>query len=183
MTCRTLTVVHGKSELIFCRGIASNLKISIECDSENGGKTSIQIPHLTERLSTGSFESETSLHKKFGDLEYLKGKHIKMPNLKIFPIMDTGENPMYERSYKTGNMFRTSVFWNNIIPIFNTPNLDEVLISCGFKIDAREKIRSYHALVNEYELSDFIDGLKNCENTNLPVFLGHCASIAPNYQT
>ena len=181
-TCRTLVVAHGKSELEFCRGLMSNIKMKIVYDSENGGESCIQIRHLTERFTSEPYVSENSLHKKFGKLEYLEGKQIKMPGLKIFPIMDTDDSPQTEKSYRTGNMFRSSVFGDRIIPIFNTPNLDAVLNECGFRIDPNNKIRSYAALVEGYELRDLIAGLKNCGNTNLPVFLEYCASVTPSYQ-
>ena len=140
-TCRTLAVVHGKSELILCRGIASKHRINIEFDSENGGETCIQISHLEERFCTGPFKSESSLHKKYDKLEYFGKKTDKMPNLKIFPIMDTDDSPQSEKAYRTGNMFHHSAFGSRVIPIFNTPNLDEVFIECGFKVDRNNKKR------------------------------------------
>ncbi|MCL2712297.1 MAG: hypothetical protein FWD37_03365 [Methanomassiliicoccaceae archaeon] len=179
-TCRTLAVVHGRSELIFCKGIASNLKINMEYDSDNRGGTCIQIMHLEERFTTGCYVSENALHKRFDKLEYLGRRIPKMPHLKIFPIMDTDDCRQQERAYRTGNMFADSVFKDRISPIFNTPDLDPVLIECGFRVDRNDK---YHDLVKEYELSDLIGGLKNCENTNICVLLEHCASITPSYQS
>jgi hypothetical protein len=181
-TCRTLVVVHGKSELIFCRGIASNLRINVEFDSDNGGETCIQISHLEERFRSGPYVSENALHKKFARLEYLERKKPRMPDLRIFPIMDTDDSGRQEKAYRTNNLFNTSGFGNRITPIFNAPNLDEVLIGCGFDVDRNDKVRSYHNLINEHELPELIDRLKNCSNTNICVFLNHCASIAPHYQ-
>jgi len=180
--CRTLAVVHGKSELIFCRGIAKDLRINVEYDSNNGGENCIQISHLGERFCSGHFKSENTLHKKYDKLEYYGGKANKMPYLKIFPIMDTDDSPRDERSYRTNNMFRSSVFGDRIIPIFNAPNLDGVLTQCGFEIDSNNKVRSYEKMFDEFELSDLADRLKDNKNTNLWVFLDHCISIAPSYQ-
>ena len=181
-TCRTLAVVHGKSELIFCKGIASDLRINMEYDSNNKGENCIQISHLEERFRSGPFASENHLHKKYDKLEYLGRRTVKMPSLKIFPIMDTDDSSRLENAYRTGNMFRSSVFSDRIVPIFNTPNLDGVMRECGFEIDSNDKVGSYHDLIDECELPDIIGKLRRCENTNLWVFLDHCASIAPNYQ-
>ena len=180
-TCRTLVVVHGKSELIFCKGIASKLRINMEYDSNDKGETCIQIPHLEERFCTGPFKSENSLHKKFGKLEYLGRETVKMPHLMIFSIMDTDDNSM-EKSYRTGNMFHSSAFWGRIVPIFNTPNMDAVFNECGFEIDRNNKVRSYSKLVNDIGLSEIIDTLKDSDNTNLCIFLNYCASITPSFQ-
>ncbi|MDR0334745.1 MAG: hypothetical protein LBH69_02530 [Methanomassiliicoccaceae archaeon] len=156
--------------------------MNVEFDFDNRGETSIQIRHLTERFSSGPYRSENDLRKKFGILEYLERKDVKMPNLKIFPIMDTDDSPYEEKSYRTGNLFSSSIFKDRIIPIFNTPNLDSVLNECGFRIDPNNKIGSYYALVGKYELRDLIDALKDCKNTNLPIFLRYCASVTPSYQ-
>jgi len=185
-TCRTLAVVHGKSELILCKGIARELRINIECDSDNNGETCIQILHLEERFCTGPYKTEGSLHRKFDKLEYLKGRSTQMPRLKIFSIMDTDDSHQSAITYKTGNMFRSSAFKDRIVPIFNTPSLDAVMKECGFEINCKnsnEKIRSYHDLINDCEVPDLIEKLKNCKNTNLWVFLEHCTSIASNFQS
>ena len=180
-SCRTLAVVHGKSELIFCKGIASKLRINMEYDSNDRGETCIQILQLEERFCTGHFKTEGSLHKKYDKLEYFGREKVKMPNLKIFPIMDTDDSLM-GKSYRTGNMFHSSVFGDRIYPIYNIPNLDSVLIECGIEIDRNNKVRSYSNLVNEYDLKEIIDALKGCNNTNICVFLNHCASITPSFQ-
>jgi hypothetical protein len=180
---KTLVVVHGKSELIFCRGLASNLKLNVEFDHESRGETCIQIRQLRERFSSYPYDAERNLHKKFDKLEYLGKEPVKMPNLKIFPIMDTDDSQQDEKSYKTRNLFQSSIIRDRIIPIFNTPNLDAVLNECGFKININDKIESYHKLVEEYDLNGLIDGLKDCNNTNLPTFLSYCASLTPSYQS
>jgi len=179
--CRTLVVAQGKSEIVFCKGIASNLKMLLEVDSEDKGETCIQIRQLEERFSSGTYASEHELHKAFGKLEYLD-EEVKMPRLRIFPIMDTDDSPQEKKSYRTDNMFKTSVFKDRITPIFNTPNIDAVLTECGFEINPNNKIRSIHKLVNNHELNELINALKDCRNSNLVVFLNYCASITPEYQ-
>jgi len=178
MRYRTLVVVHGKSEYEFCKGIASNYRLSIEYDHENRGENCIQIRQLEERFSSGHFRSENALHKKFEDLEYLGRNEIKMLHLRIFPIMDTDDSPRDATSYRTNNMFNSSTFKDRITPIFNTPDLDTVLRKCGFKINSNDKIGSYGRLVNEYELQELISALDNRNDTNITVFLKYCSDLA-----
>jgi hypothetical protein len=150
---RTVVVAHGKSEIIFCRGIASNLRMGLVVDSENNGETCIQIRQLEERFSSGAYGSELDLHKAFDKLEYLD-EDVKMPKLRIFPVMDTDDSPLDEKSYRTNNMFNSSVFKDRITPIFNTPNIDAVLAECGFEINSNNKIRSIHNLIRDHELCE-----------------------------
>ena len=180
-TCRTLVVAHGRSEMRFCKGIASNLRMNVEYDSNNDGRNCIQICHLEERFCSDHFRSELTLHNKFKKLEYFGGKDVKMPNLRIFPIMDLDDSSQMIKRYKTKNMFNASVFKDRITPIFNDPNLDAVLNKCGFGV-SHDDVESYDELFNEYELSDIIGALRGCDDTNITEYLDHCLSVTPSYQ-
>jgi len=180
-TCRTLIVVHGRSELIFCKGIARVLRMNAEYDSDNGGGNCIQIRHLEERFRSDHFRSELALHNKFKKLEYLSGKDVKMPNLRIFPIMDLDDSSHMVKQYKTKNMFNACIFKDRITPIFSDPDLDTVLNRCGFGV-SHDDLSSYDELFNEHELSDVIKALRGRNDTNLAVFLDYCLSITPSYQ-
>jgi len=181
-SCKTLVIVHGKSELIFCKGLASNYRLNIAIDSEENGEKCIQILSLEERLCSEHYVSEYSLHKKFDKLEYLSEKDIKMPNLKIFPIMDTDDSLRHFNSYVTKNMFSSSPFKGRVVPIFNMPNLDKVLIDSGFDVDKNNKVESYQNIISQYELNEIVEKIGKSKNTNLLKFLHHCASMIPNYQ-
>lgn len=179
--CRTLVIAHGRSELIFCRGLASNYRLEIAFDSEDNGNRCIQMSGLRGRLSSDVYRTEYDLHKEYPVLEYLEHKTVKMPRLRIFPIMDTDDSRLYEKRYRTGEMFTASTFKDRITPIYNSPNLDAVLRECGFNTD-HNNMGTYHKLVkevNEMGLRGFIDRLSECNRTetNLPVFLEHCRSV------
>jgi hypothetical protein len=181
--CKTVVVVHGKSELILCRNISSNLRIQIEPYSKNSGNESIKIVHLKDLLCDGDFKDEYTLHKKYSKLEYLPKKPQKMPNLKIYTIIDIDGCPRQRRSYETKDIFKDSVFYDRITPIYNDDNLDIVMELCGFGKVGPNKTEYYQNLTKNINLFEFRDKLTECKNTNMEEFIDYCISIAPNYKT
>ena len=181
MGCRTLVIAHGKSELIMVKDIASRMRMDIETFSWDGGQRSIKLEHISDVLRTPPFESEMSLKRFFPRLEYRSGKGVRMPNLKIFPIMDRDGDDIRDGAYISGDMFRDSPFFGRIIPIFNIGNLDIVLEGCGYgKVE--DKMRFYRKTFSTIDVTDLYNRLRESYSTNLDVFLYHCMQHCPPFQ-
>jgi len=181
-----LIVAHGKSEMILCNAIGSTLRIKMEFDSEDKGNECIQICHLEERMRNGCYRNAQSLRKEFKSLNFKISNGTPDSGFRIYTIMDTDDSPHLKRSYETGNLFSKSPFRNNIVPIFNSPCLDDVMRECGYPINNNEKVESYNRLfegrVADDILIEFLERLRGCENTNFDVFVEDCMKRTPEYQ-
>ena len=51
----------------------------------------------------------------------------RMERLVIFTIMDEDMDFRSRKSYLSGDLFRNSPFYDRIVPIINTPNMDRVM--------------------------------------------------------
>lgn len=55
----------------------------------------------------------------------------RMERLVIFTIMDEDMDFRSRKSYLSGDLFRNSPFYDRIVPIINTPNMDRVMEEIG----------------------------------------------------
>lgn len=182
---KTLAVVHGASEYILCDSIKSNLRIPMIICAENKGRESIQINGIANYMSTGSFRSHLKLSRVYPKLQYSKGK---IQRITIFTIMDTDDCQEHTfTEYKNKELFFNSPFCENIVPIYNSPNLDNVMTELGFPIDKNNKRKSYEKCFpgKNGDIKTAQQLLKLCEknpNTNLEHFIRYCIENAPtNY--
>lgn len=175
----TLIIVHGKSELILCRSIASRYRLVAEYYSNDNGEQSIQITHLETMMRTGIFESPRTLYKRFPSL---KEPGNKTDKLKIFIIMDI-DGSAQEKSYISKDLFKDCPFYNNIIPIFNKDNLDDVLKGLGYKIDINNKTNSYHDFCKGLDVDELVKKLIGCNDTNLEKFICFVLGKDPSHQS
>lgn len=182
---RTIVVVHGRSEAILLSDITKRMKYPISIFSFDGGKRAIKLEHLERGLLAHSpFDSCTSLKKHFGwDIrckDLVEGKD----DFRIFTIMDIDGDYIREKSYITGNMFRDCPFRDKIVPIYNKDNLDEVMFRCGYgEVDQCNKPYFYYKLCDELDVQVLLERLRKDNGTNLDVFLAHCMSHVPRFQS
>lgn len=180
----TLVVVHGKSEVMLCRRISQLLRMPMEILSRKGGEESILISRLPEYLSERPFDSELSLHKQYPAFEYMPRKDTSMPNLRIFTIMDVDMDSHLLKRYLSKDLFQGVLFQDRIVPIFSNPNLDSVMDEIGYGSVVSKKIRSYSKMMDQItDPLDFYMRLSKCDSTNLDLFVRHCLSRSPPYQS
>ena len=124
---KAVIICHGKSEYILGRHIKSSLKISICNYAEQNGKSSIQIDGLNNVLNNTCFKSKNTFCNFFGVAKTKDG--IKA---KIFIIMDLDDTTEKQiESFKNKKMFKDHWAAENIIPIWNIPNFDSVMVNLG----------------------------------------------------
>lgn len=182
---KAIIICHGASEYHIARHLKSNLRLKIEVDGKDNGEHSIQINSILNFLNTTTYVSEHNFIKKFKDVIPNGKIH---PQFKIFIIMDTDDEELTHtdiENFKNKNMFRGHWAYNYIEPIFNTRNLEEVLIKAKI-IDDKHKKKDYIKLfpINHNATTDDIkeieilkEKLEHINNTNLDVLLEYLLNL------
>ena len=67
-----MSIVHGKSELLMCSSLKSNLKIKHEIHARNKGKSSIQVNSIINELESKKFNMGLKKFSQEFGIEYNK---------------------------------------------------------------------------------------------------------------
>lgn len=191
---KSIVIVHGKSEKQICDYIKSNLRIKMEVISEKKGEKSIQINSLKHLLKDKRFLSLDSFVDFFKDVEMIREKTKKTltPDFKIFIIMDTDDcSEEQKKSFISKEMFKSHWAYRYIVPIFNTPNLESVMVKAGIKFEKKgakrkkEYIKIFptdkkYSNREGIELKAFAENLKKVQETNLHLFVQFCLEVNTN---
>ena len=150
---KVAVMVHGKSEKFLASYIYTNLHLPVVIIDKNNGRSSIQINALKNILSSKPYNSLKSFAEKYS-VEYDR-KEKKLGNFKLFIIMDTDDcSDKTREDYISGKLFENSCLKEYIVPIFNSPNLEEVMIKSGIiakKIPDSQK-GSYYNIIKKQKL-------------------------------
>ena len=193
---KCIVIVHGKSEKQICSYIKSKLRFHMDIISRNNGESSIQINGLTNFMNSDSrLKDINGFLKAYEDAEYSgKGKKRTLASyFKIFTIMDTDDCSDEQREkYINKEMFKKHWAYDYIVPIFNTPELESVMVKAGihFTKKGEERKKEYIKIFptsqkytqNEsIELNHFACDLKKVKNTNLDEFIEYCLDKSESY--
>lgn len=183
MSTNTLVIAHGKTEMVLCHRISNLLRMPMVIVSRDRGEEAITISQLPTMLSTGPFSSEYRLHKAHPELGYNPRGKVKMPDLRIFTLMDVDMDRSLLKSYVSRDLFRDSPFRDRIVPVVNDPNMDVVMEEIGMGSVQIKKTRSYARMVDGIEDPlDFLRRLEGSDSTSMDQFVRHCLSCSPPYQ-
>lgn len=177
---RAMVIVHGRSELAICENIRSNLRLSQEVIGKNKGKESIQITSVMQLLADRRFQTPAGFGRAFEKVEFVKNRPQAF---RLFIIMDTDDcTPAQREAFVTGGMFQTHWLAPYIVPIYNTPNLEQTMRQAGIPV---EKKKDYIALFPVHHgdldlgvVKQLRDKLKKLDCTNLDVYLDYCIQLA-----
>ena len=186
---KVAVMVHGKSEKFLASYIYTNLHLPVVIIDKNNGRSSIQINALKNILSSKPYNSLKSFAEKYS-VEYDR-KEKKLGNFKLFIIMDTDDcSDITREDYISGKLFENSCLKEYIVPIFNSPNLEEVMIKSGIiakKIPDSQKGSYYSKIfpINQDPFSNdtldqirlFSRKLENVKETNLLEYVYYCLSL------
>ena len=182
-------IVHGKSERFLASYIYTNLHLPVRIIDSNKGKSSIQINGLQKILSSKPYNSLKTFAEAYS-IEYDKKKKA-LKNFKLFIIMDTDDcSDQTRKDYISGRMFESSCLKEYIVPIYNSPNLEEVMIKAGImtkKIPDAQK-GSYYSKVFPINQDPFSTDtleqihvlskkLQEVRETNLLEYVNYCLSL------
>jgi len=180
-----MSIVHGKSELLMCSSVKSNLKIKHEIHAKDKGRHSIQINSVMKELNSTKFSMALKNFSEKYDIAY-DYKNKKLIDFKLFIIMDLDDCTLEKvKQFKDGSMFKGHPLYDYIVPIYNDPNLEKTMQDIGINIDLKEKTKGYIRIfpTNKGDLDihmaeQFTDKLKSCKNSNLYSYFEYCVSIA-----
>ncbi len=125
---QAIIICHGQSEYFLSQHLCSLLRLSVVTYAEQNGKSSIQINSINRCLYNKIFATKGNLLKHYS---IKTNKNTINPNFKIFIIMDTDDEELTERdikNFKNKSMFKDHWAYDYIVPIFNTRNLEDVLL-------------------------------------------------------
>ncbi len=175
---KAFIICHGKSEQILTKSLKSNLRLPIVIYPKKNMSSSIQITGLKQLFNQRDFRTIDEF-LSFHNLNVEKTKD-NLHNFQIFIIMDTDDVPTKDilMNYKSKSMFKDHPLYDYITPIFNTPDLDQVLISLGFKIDTKNKVKSYKKVfpANNDDIEAFkllLNKLQRTNNSNFFILLNY----------
>ena len=186
---KAAVIVHGKSERYLASYIYTNLHLPVKIIDNNKGRSSIQINGLQKLLSSKPYNSLKTFAETYS-IEYDK-KRKTLKNFKLFIIMDTDDcSDQAREDYISGKMFESSCLKEYIVPVYNSPNLEEVMIKAGImpnKIPDAQKGLYYSKVfpINQepfstdtleqiHVLSKKLQGVKE---TNLLEYVDYCLSL------
>lgn len=188
---KAIVICHGKSEKQICDFLKSNLRIRIAVESDKKGDKSIQITSVMKTLNGKKFKSFSDFIRTFDDVEICcnKTKKYLAEDFKIFIIMDTDDcTEKQKQDFISKEMFKKHWAYPYITPIFNSPELETVLVKSKIKFekkgDARKKeyikifpTDSKYKNREVIQIKEFGENLKNNTDTNLNEFIDFCLRI------
>lgn len=146
-TISCLVVAHGKSEKKIAEYIKSAFRMRMKIYSESNGRNSIQITSLINYLDSHLGDFDRFLNDFEEDIIVKgRGRSKIIQEFKIFTVMDTDDCTKNQSvAYKNKEMFQHKWYEPYIEPIYNSPDLEEVLIKGKFpyEIDRKNKGEKY----------------------------------------
>lgn len=186
---KAVIIVHGKSEKQICQYIKNKLRLKIEIYSDKNGEKAIQITSLKLTLNNKIFKTLKSFIHEYDDIKLINNKQISS-DFKLFIIMDTDDcTEKQKQNFINKEMFKSHWAYEYIVPIYNIPELETVLVKAKipFERKGNERKKEYVKIFPtdpKYEKNDNIqieelsNTLKKQDNTNLNIFLDFCTKFA-----
>lgn len=188
---KCMAICHGKSEYVILENAKFGLRLynMFEVHADSNGKSSIQIKGLLKYLNKKPFISEDKFISFYKDK--LKNKRLD-DDFKIFIIMDTDDIELTSQDierYKNREMFKGHWAYKYIVPIYNTKNIEDILLKIGV-INRDTKKTDYGKIfpINKKskeadikQVKEVIEKLSVMNNTNMDEMFAHLVMIAESY--
>lgn len=191
---KAIVICHGKSEKQMCDFIKSNLRIRLAVESDKKGEKSIQVTSVMKTLNGKKFKTFNHFVDSFEDVEQLHDKTKKFLNddFKIFIILDTDDcTNEQKRNFINKEMFRKHWAYQYIVPIYNNPKLESVLVKSNIKFEKKGDARKAEYIKifptdpkyknrETIQLKEFRDHLRTNSDTNLYELIDFCLKLKKN---
>ena len=177
---RIITIVHGKSEYVICNNIKSNLRLPQEIISNNKGRSSIQITGLMNILQDKRFKTLSSFKAAFPRVEIRKKILV---DFNLYIIMDTDDcTEEQKKSFIDRSMFKDHCLYPYIVPIYNSPNLEQTMKEAHIEIikkkDYVEIFPTNHGDADLPQIQELLNKLKLCRHSNMSSYIERCVELA-----
>ncbi len=177
---KIMTIVHGKSEFAICSNIKSNLRLPQEIIANNGGRYSIQITGLMNILNDRRFKNLKSFKNAYPRVEVKKNLLV---DFQLFIIMDTDDCTDQQRiAFLDKSMFRSHWLCPYIVPIYNSPNLEQTMKEANIPIVKKsEYIQIFptnHGDLDIDKAKELLVSLKRCKHSNMSTYLERCIELS-----
>lgn len=162
----------------------------MEIVSNNNGESSIQITSVKQTLNNTIFKSYNNFIKEYEDVKLSSNNKSLDKDFKIFIILDTDDcTEKQKNAFINKEMFKSHWAYDHIVPIYDIPNLEEVLTKANvpFTKTGDKRKKEYVKLFptdpkyeksDEIQIQELCDNLKKQTNTNLNEFLDFCLKAA-----
>lgn len=188
-----IVIVHGKSEWHLVRHVYTNLHLPLVLIARDKGKSSIQINGLLEYMNRKCKCKSLKTFAEEHSIEYDRKNKI-LKNFKLFTIMDTDDcEEETRKKYISGELFRGHPLAEYIVPIYNSPNLEEIMIRAEImtrRIRDSEKGTYYSKIFplntepmsveTIHQVRIFASKLKGIRESNLMEFMEYCFELLPD---
>lgn len=186
MKATALVVAHGACEIEFVRRLDRLLRVPILVSSRRDGGETVSVKGIRGYLESPPFRTAREFRGAFPIVggSYTDGQLLE--DFRIFPMLDIDGDTLSRRAYITGSIFdgMDSDLRDIIVPIYNDPNLDEVMAELGYGRPGIKKTRSYTAMCDAMtDPLELYRSLERCDSTNMEVLLRHIMSRKPEYQS
>ena len=186
---KCIVIVHGKSEKQICEYIKSNMRLHMEIIGKSKGENSIQINGLQTFFNKDNrFATYKDFINFFQEVEIVtQEKKKKIASyFKIFIIMDTDDcSENQKKKYISKELFKGHWAYEYIVPIYNSPELESVMVKAGIKFEKKGKERKKEYIKifptdkknmcnQSVELNIFAKDLVDVKETNLDEFVKYC---------
>ncbi len=182
-----IVIVHGKSEWHLVRHVYTNLHLPLVLIARDKGKSSIQINGLLEYMNRKCKCKSLKTFAEEHSIEYDRKNKI-LKNFKLFTIMDTDDcEEETRKKYISGELFRGHPLAEYIVPNYNSPNLEEIMIRAEImtrRIRDSEKGTYYSKIFplntepmsveTIHQVRIFASKLKGIRQSNLMEFMEYC---------
>ncbi len=177
---KIMTIVHGKSEFSIYSNIKSNLRLPQEIIANNKGRSSIQITGLMNVLNDNRFKNIRAFKNEYSRVEAKKNELV---NFQLFIIMDTDDCTDSQRtSFIDKSMFKSHWLYPYIVPIYNSPNLEQTMKEANIPIVKKsEYIQIFptnHGDLDLNKAKEFLESLRRCKNSNMSVYVERCIQLS-----
>ncbi len=178
-------VNHGKCENILCEYLEMRFRTRIISLMMKDGTETISLRGSANYMSNGVFKDMRSLNAYYREYAKKMGispKKLRKEEIVIFVLVDVDGDTRSLKSFRSKDLFKDSVFYDNIIPVATNPNLDEVFRNAGANIGERGKTESYREVLDGITTPDELTKLFENSDSDMPRMIDELKKHSPSHQ-
>lgn len=174
-------IPHGATEDRLAKWVAESLRTRVVVHRQYDVERTVSMKSIGAILEGRPFDTDMALHKAYPELDYASGRR-KLVGLTLIPILDVDRDRLSFASYKSGDLFsRIPLGRGCVLPIYNDPNLEEVLWKAGYG-RVEHDLLSFTEFLDSIDINDFEERMARCPDTNMEEFIRRLKKHVPSFQ-